>query len=153
MVRTPETALPKKGKLTNVQCLHSGHATLATAHSLFTSLHPSANLITFESRKSGTLTAHREADGGGVSLDFPVAQLMTLEDGHRRRPKILEAVTRAVKGLQASTVLRVGWWDNHQTPIVELAAGTDLEHLEVEPELLVRSQSCASCTRLDRWDV
>lgn len=46
-----------------------GHATLATAHVLFTELGESGRVITFDSR-SGPLTVARRADGK-LELDFP----------------------------------------------------------------------------------
>jgi predicted PhzF superfamily epimerase YddE/YHI9 len=118
----------------------SGHATMATAHTLFTQHHPSATSITFQSRFSGTLIARRAGTGPNepIALDFPAAPLVTLEEGHRRRPKILEGVAKAVKGFEESQVVRVAWWDGHKAPIVELAAGTDLENLQITPAPLVR---------------
>ncbi|KAG0660143.1 hypothetical protein C6P46_004773 [Rhodotorula mucilaginosa] len=122
--RTPTTEVPL-----------CGHATMATAHTLFTQHHPSATSITFQSRFSGTLIARRAGTGPNepIALDFPAAPLVTLEEGHRRRPKILEGVAKAVKGFEESQVVRVAWWDGHKAPIVELAAGTDLENLQITP--------------------
>ncbi|GAA6026967.1 hypothetical protein JCM8202_004504, partial [Rhodotorula sphaerocarpa] len=123
-----------------------GHATLATAHTLFTSRHPQANLVTFVTRHSGELIARRApspaqatssplnaADPGPISLDFPAASLVTLESGHRRRAKIVDAVLRAVQGLGESAIVRVAWWDGQRSPVVELPAGTDLQNLHVSP--------------------
>lgn len=128
----------------------SGHATLATAHTLFTSRHPQANLLTFVTRHSGELIARRTAspaqatssplnaaDPGPISLDFPAASLVTLESGHRRRAKIVDAVLRAVQGLGESAIVRVAWWDGQRSPVVELPAGTDLQNLHVSPTPLV----------------
>ncbi|GAA5984654.1 hypothetical protein JCM10908_003443 [Rhodotorula pacifica] len=122
--RTPTTEVPL-----------CGHATLATAHTLFDKYHPSASAIDFQTRYSGTLVARRIGTGSEqiIALDFPAAALVTLEDGHRRRPKIVGAVVEAVKGFDASRVVRVGWADGFKAPVVEFVAGTDLEALEVTP--------------------
>ena len=115
---------------------------MATTHTLFSQHHPSATSITFQTRYSGTLVARRAGTGPDepIALDFPAASLVTLEEGHRRRPKILEGVATAVKGFEESQVVRVAWWDGHKAPIVELAAGTDLENLQITPAPLVRRQ-------------
>jgi len=46
-----------------------GHATLASAHVVFTHLEPDLDMVAFETR-SGTMTVTREA-GGRLCLDFP----------------------------------------------------------------------------------
>jgi PhzF family phenazine biosynthesis protein len=46
-----------------------GHATLASAHILFTELGVAADTITFETRWSGELSVSR--DGDGYAMDFP----------------------------------------------------------------------------------
>ncbi|BGP19595.1 hypothetical protein JCM10213v2_007690 [Rhodosporidiobolus nylandii] len=107
----------------------SGHATLATAHVLFP-LHPSATSIKFTTRFSGFLFARRSADGQ-IAVDFPSADLLTLENGHRRRPKIVAAVCAAT-GLKEESVTRVAWYDAWEAPLVELAANVDLEGLKVD---------------------
>ncbi|GAA5971902.1 hypothetical protein JCM21900_000647 [Sporobolomyces salmonicolor] len=110
-----------------------GHATLASAHVLFTTFRPTATRITFSTRKSGSLSAVRHPEDGSISLDFPAGRLTTLEDGHRRRPKIVDAVIKVVKSKEA--IKRVDWWD----PIgclIELGSEVDLEKLEVDAGLL-----------------
>lgn len=85
-----------------------------------------------------------------IALDFPAAPLITLEDGHRRRPKIMEAVSRAVKAFDTSKVVRVGWWDGQNAPIVEFEAGTELESLEIDPAPFVRDKACMICCQVDK---
>ncbi|BGP19602.1 hypothetical protein JCM10213_000197 [Rhodosporidiobolus nylandii] len=105
-----------------------GHATLATAHVLFP-LHPAASSIRFVTRFSGALYARRLGDL--ISLNFPAADLLTLENGHRRRPKIVGAVLAAT-GLKEESILRVVWYDGSESPVVELAEDVDLEGLKVD---------------------
>ncbi|CEQ40985.1 SPOSA6832_02681, partial [Sporobolomyces salmonicolor] len=111
----------------------SGHATLASAHVLFTTFHPTATRITFSTRKSGSLSAVRHPEDGSISLDFPAGRLTTLEDGHRRRPKIVDAVIKVVKSKEA--IKRVDWWDPMGC-LIELGSEVDLEKLEVDAGLL-----------------
>ncbi|GAA5865102.1 hypothetical protein JCM3774_002131 [Rhodotorula dairenensis] len=122
--RTPTTEVPL-----------CGHATMATAHTLFTQHHPAATSITFKTRHSGILVARRDGTGPdeAIALDFPAASLVTLEQGHRRRPKILDGLAKSVQGFEECQVVRIAWWDGHKAPIVELKAGTDLEQLQVTP--------------------
>ncbi|MCT4638376.1 MAG: PhzF family phenazine biosynthesis protein [Bacteroidales bacterium] len=47
-----------------------GHATLATAHIIFTEIEPDSDRIEFES-VSGTLTVTRDVNGKGYVMDFP----------------------------------------------------------------------------------
>ncbi|GAA5913086.1 hypothetical protein JCM6882_005557 [Rhodosporidiobolus microsporus] len=108
-----------------------GHATLATAHVLFSTRHPSAKQITFNTRFSGALRAARNASDGSISLDFPAASLLVLEDGHRRRPKIVEAVVKAT-GLGEESVKAVAYVDAFDGAVVELGADVDLEKLQVK---------------------
>jgi PhzF family phenazine biosynthesis protein len=67
-----------------------GHATLASAHIFFTSLHYDAQKIIFNS-KSGPLAAIRQEDGS-ICLDFPVnpptptSMLPEIENGLNIRP-------------------------------------------------------------------
>ncbi|GAA5919525.1 hypothetical protein JCM1841_002254 [Sporobolomyces salmonicolor] len=110
-----------------------GHATLASAHVLFTTFHPTATRITFSTRKSGSLSAVRHPEDGSISLDFPAGRLTTLEDGHRRRPKIVDAVIKVVKSKEA--IKRVDWWDPMGC-LIELGSEVDLEKLEVDAGLL-----------------
>ncbi|GAA5881123.1 hypothetical protein JCM1840_007112 [Sporobolomyces johnsonii] len=110
-----------------------GHATLASAHVIFTKFHPTATRIAFSTRKSGSLAAVRHPEDGSISLDFPAGQLTTLEDGHRRRPKIVDAVTKVINSSEA--IKRVDWWDPLGC-LVELGSEVDLEKLEVDAGLL-----------------
>ncbi|BGP27211.1 phenazine biosynthesis PhzC/PhzF family protein [Rhodotorula toruloides] len=108
-----------------------GHATLASAHVLFTTYHPLSTSLTFLTLHSGTLRAVRNSSDNSISLDFPAASLLTLEEGHRRRPKIVEAV-KAATGLGEDQVGKVAWWDAWNGAVVELDAGVDLENLKVD---------------------
>ncbi|BGP51140.1 hypothetical protein JCM10450v2_007069 [Rhodotorula kratochvilovae] len=116
-----------------------GHATLASAHTLFASHHPSASSIRFETRFSGTLFARRSPpsasadseDVGLISLDFPAANLLHLSEGHRRLPKILAALHEAT-GLGAENVVRCAWYDAWDAPLIELAPSVNLRALEVK---------------------
>ncbi|BGP34916.1 hypothetical protein JCM10296v2_006740 [Rhodotorula toruloides] len=110
--------------------LLSGHATLASAHVLFTTYHPTASSLTFRTLHSGTLRAVRNKSDNSISLDFPAASPLTLEEGHRRRPKIVEAV-KAATGLGEGSVGKVAWWDAWNGAVVELDAGVDLASLKV----------------------
>ncbi|BGP03017.1 hypothetical protein NBRC10513v2_006743 [Rhodotorula toruloides] len=108
-----------------------GHATLASAHVLFTTYHPTATSLTFRTLHSGTLRALRNKSDNSISLDFPAASLLTLEEGHRRRPKIVDAV-KAATGLGEESVGKVAWWDAWNGAVVELDAGVDLANLKVD---------------------
>lgn len=122
--------------------IDSGHATLASAYSLFSEHHPSASTIRFDSRFSGTLYARRArsstasaSDVGLISLDFPTASILALSEGHRRLPKILAAV-EAATGLSADQVVRCAWFDAYDSPVVELVSSVDLRTLEVKASAL-----------------
>ncbi|GAA5856229.1 hypothetical protein JCM9279_006690 [Rhodotorula babjevae] len=122
-----------------------GHATLASAYALFSQYHPSASTIRFETRSSGTLFARRtrssssssstSSNVGLISLDFPMASILALSDGHRRLPKILAAV-EAATGLSADKVVRCAWFDAYDSPLVELSSDVDLRALEVNAAAL-----------------
>ncbi|GAA6009580.1 hypothetical protein JCM10207_004110 [Rhodosporidiobolus poonsookiae] len=111
-----------------------GHATLATAHTLFSKHHPSASSIRFTTRFSGDLYAVR-ASSGLIALDFPAASTLTLSEGHRRLPKIVQAVREAT-GLAEEQIRRVDWWDAFEGAIVELSAEVELEKLSVKAKEL-----------------
>ncbi|BGP42952.1 hypothetical protein JCM10450v2_007072 [Rhodotorula kratochvilovae] len=125
-----------------------GHATLASAHTLFASHHPSASSIRFETRFSGTLFARRtppsaSADGddvGLISLDFPAATLLYLSEGHRRLPKILAALHEAT-GLGAESVVRCAYFDKSDQTLIELLPTIDLPALAVSPAALCRAST------------
>ncbi|GAA5853056.1 hypothetical protein JCM8547_000185, partial [Rhodosporidiobolus lusitaniae] len=108
-----------------------GHATLATAHVLFSEHHPAAKAIRFASLFSGELRAVRDASTGQIALDFPAADLLELVEGHRRRPKIVEGVVAATK-LDESKVKRVAWYDGFEAAVVEIGADVDLAGLKVD---------------------
>ncbi|GAA5826665.1 hypothetical protein JCM11251_002843 [Rhodosporidiobolus azoricus] len=108
-----------------------GHATLATAHALFTTRHPSATKITFNTRFSGALIATRNASDGSLSLDFPAADILVLEEGHRRKPKIVEAVKKAT-GLGDEKIKAVAYMDSFSGAVIELDESVELEKLDVK---------------------
>ncbi|GAA5904006.1 hypothetical protein JCM8208_001760 [Rhodotorula glutinis] len=128
-----------------------GHATLASAYALFSQHHPSASTIRFDTRQSGTLFARRTRpssssssstsassssdDVGLISLDFPMASILALSDGHRRLPKIIAAI-EAATGLSPDKVVRCAWYDAWEAPLVELSSDVDLEALEVKAQAL-----------------
>ncbi|GAA6046676.1 hypothetical protein JCM3770_003111 [Rhodotorula araucariae] len=132
-----------------------GHATLASAHTLFSTHHPSASSIRFETRFSGTLFARRSPastehgagdDVGLISLDFPAAKLLSLSEGHRRLPKILAAVREAT-GLSSESVVRCAWYDAWDAPLVELVPSVDLAALEVKAGALAAAGKLAILTQ------
>ncbi|GAA5901171.1 Yhi9p [Sporobolomyces salmoneus] len=110
-----------------------GHATLATAHIIFTHHHPRAQSISFQSRTRGTLIARRNAEDGSISLDFPSSSLVTLSEGHKRRGKVLEKVRKVVR---EEDVRRIDWADEIDGVVVEISGEIDLKGLEVDPALL-----------------
>ncbi|GAA6036413.1 hypothetical protein JCM8097_001708 [Rhodosporidiobolus ruineniae] len=111
-----------------------GHATLATAHVLFSTTHPTATTIRFPTRQSGELRATKSTSSSGdelISLDFPAGDILTLEDGHRRRPKVVEAVRKATR-LEEDAIKRVAWYDAWDAAVVELDSTVGLEALDVK---------------------
>ncbi|GAA5933424.1 hypothetical protein JCM3775_000687 [Rhodotorula graminis] len=123
-----------------------GHATLASAYALFSQHHPSASTIRFDTRQSGTLFARRtrstsststnDDDVGLISLDFPMASILALSDGHRRLPKILAAVEAATGLSAADKVVRCAWFDAYDSPLVEISHDVDLRALDVDAAAL-----------------
>ncbi|GAA5952247.1 hypothetical protein JCM3765_001919 [Sporobolomyces pararoseus] len=111
-----------------------GHATLASASTLFDHYHPEAAAIEFETRLRGSLVATRDRSTGLITLDLPRSSLVTLEDGHRRRERILENVEKIVKREQ---VLRIDWADEIAACVVELSTEIDLPGLEFDPFILL----------------
>ncbi|GAA6064222.1 hypothetical protein JCM10212_003831 [Sporobolomyces blumeae] len=112
----------------------SGHATLASAHVLFTHYHPRATRIEFSTRSRGSLTAVRDRSTGSIALDLPKSSLVTLEEGHRRRGEILRGVEKVV---ERDDVVRIDWADEIAACVVELSDRVDLEHLEFDPFVLI----------------
>ncbi|GAA5846576.1 hypothetical protein JCM9279_006749 [Rhodotorula babjevae] len=110
-----------------------GHATLASAHALFSTRHPGARRIRFETM-SGTLLAERLQDGR-VELDFPADQEI-LERNDVEAKKVASLVEAAHAELSqhvvAVTVGRLG-------VVVELDASFDLEHAIIDAKPLAAS--------------
>lgn len=109
-----------------------GHATLASAHALFSTRHPDARRIRFETM-SGTLLAERLQDGR-VELDFPADQEI-LEGNDVETKKVASLVEEAHAELSQSVVaIAVG----RLGVVVELDASFDLQHAVVNAKPLVR---------------
>ena len=87
-----------------------GHATLATAHVLFTELTRDVDQIRFETRHSGPLIVRRE--GTGYTLDFPAQPLAetpvdpALVDALGVERRRFSAVRRAPNGWSSSKTRR-----------------------------------------------
>jgi hypothetical protein len=70
-----------------------------------------------------------------ITLDLPRSSLVTLENGHKRRERILRGVEKIVGREQ---VLRIDWADEIAACIVELSTDVDLPALDFDPFILVR---------------
>jgi len=109
-----------------------GHATLASAHALFSTRHPDAARIRFETM-SGTLLAERLQDGR-VELDFPADQEI-LERNDVEAKKVTSLVEEAHAELSRHVVaIAVG----RLGVVVELDASFDLQHAVINAKPLVR---------------
>jgi PhzF family phenazine biosynthesis protein len=73
-----------------------GHATLASAHILFTELGYTGDTIHFETVKSGTLTVQR--DGDKYTMDFPSRPPIPIEEPN--------GLVEALGGIQPKAILR-----------------------------------------------
>jgi PhzF family phenazine biosynthesis protein len=73
-----------------------GHATLASAHILFTELGYTTDTIHFETVKSGTLTVKR--DGDKYTMDFPSRPPIPIEEPN--------GLVEALGGIQPTAILR-----------------------------------------------
>ena len=76
-----------------------GHATLASAHVLFTELTPDATSIRFDTRRSGSLTVERTEDG--YAMDFPAVP--------GRKMAVAPALTEAL-GVEPSSAYESTKW-------------------------------------------
>ncbi|GAA5904005.1 hypothetical protein JCM8208_001759 [Rhodotorula glutinis] len=131
-----------------------GHATIASAHTLFSDHHPGATSIRFETRFSGTLFARRRPPPpppssspspdpvGLISLDFPSAPAAVLPTSHPRHAPTLAALTSATTpALTAAHVVRVAYYAKWDHTIVEFVPGVDLAQLAVRSDALVRAST------------
>jgi PhzF family phenazine biosynthesis protein len=73
-----------------------GHATLASAHILFTELAYAGDTIYFETKKAGTLTVKREGDK--YTMDFPSRPPIPIEEPN--------GLVEALGGTQPTAILR-----------------------------------------------
>lgn len=76
-----------------------GHATLATAHLIFSRLKPDLSRVRFQTR-SGLLEVTR--DGDRLVLDFPALRPKPLEDGGGMRAALAQALGRPPKEVWAA---------------------------------------------------
>lgn len=125
-----------------------GHATVASAHSLFTRHHPTATRICF-STMSGVLVSERTAEGS-ITLDLPscplivdsVLRIQSDEEYRLRIEKVAAEVSNKVEG----KILRVGL--GSMGPLVELKMEVDLAGMEIDPIALTRNQiKCLTFTQ------
>ncbi|QJX00310.1 PhzF family phenazine biosynthesis protein [Frigoriglobus tundricola] len=103
-----------------------GHATLASAHFLWSSGTTTQEPLTFQTRKSGTLTARRLASGE-IELDFPARGAAPCA----APPELLEAL-----GAHALAVGR-----NSDDYLVEVATDAEVRTLAPDLARLARTES------------
>ncbi|BGP13192.1 hypothetical protein JCM10213_000228 [Rhodosporidiobolus nylandii] len=100
-----------------------GHATLASAHFLFSEHHPTASRLRFETKMSGSLFASRLEDER-IELDFPadvsVVQEVDAFDEEHVREKLVEMSMPLEKAVVKVARGKLGW-------IIELEADYELE--------------------------
>ncbi|KAH8929883.1 Diaminopimelate epimerase-like protein [Atractiella rhizophila] len=136
-----------------------GHATIASAHVLFSNpvyVSPEAESIEFASVFSGTLYARRSLPfDGTIVLDFPYTSSRLIPPASAEAQKVIEGVVRASGGEWEGKLdeVRVGVFgeppsasaeeDGKRTGhyVVRLAEGTKLEGVPVNPSQLVSSAS------------
>ncbi|GAA5856227.1 hypothetical protein JCM9279_006689 [Rhodotorula babjevae] len=130
-----------------------GHATIASAHTLFSDYHPTATSIRFETRFSGTLFARRRPPPpspspsspspdpvGLISLDFPAAPTVVLPSSSPRLPLILAALHAATTpALTAAHIVRCAYYAKWDQTLVELVPEIDLPQLEVRSAALAQA--------------
>ncbi|KPV76804.1 uncharacterized protein RHOBADRAFT_51794 [Rhodotorula graminis WP1] len=110
-----------------------GHATLASAHALFSTRHLDARRLRFETM-SGTLFAARLEDGR-IELDFPADQDV-LERNENEADKVASLVEQAHAELSQHVVaIAVGRLGG----VVELDASFDLQHADIDAKPLAAS--------------
>ncbi|GAA5824174.1 hypothetical protein JCM3770_001190 [Rhodotorula araucariae] len=111
-----------------------GHATLASAHALFTTKHTDAQRLRFETM-SGTLHAAR-LDDGRIELDFPadkeVLQPRAGEDEKALLAMVEQANASVAKAVRGFAIGRLG-------VVVELDPQFDLSHAKIDAKPLAAS--------------
>lgn len=114
-----------------------GHATLASAFSLFTTRHPDLRRIRFETM-SGTLHAERLGDGR-VELDFPVDEEVLGPSDEQEVERVRSLIKQANADLaEAVTSVRLG----RLGVVVELDAAFDLRGAALNAKCLVSRCCC-----------
>lgn len=107
-----------------------GHATLASSHVLFNSLHTGADCLQFETM-SGTLVARRVEDGR-IELDFPADEsVLEYVVGEEEVDKLVSGVREACSNVKELEQEMVGCARGKLGWIVELGAGVKLEELKI----------------------
>jgi predicted PhzF superfamily epimerase YddE/YHI9 len=112
-----------------------GHATLASAVTLFNYVHPEAKELHFQTRWRGELVAYRESEVGQglrVGLSLPISEIT-----EEKTAEVISAVL-AAGGLAESDLVRVATFDfGGPSPIVQLRADIDLANLKFDEAKLV----------------
>ncbi|WVW82069.1 hypothetical protein I302_104074 [Kwoniella bestiolae CBS 10118] len=127
-----------------------GHATLASSKVLF-SLNPALQLITFQTRFSGTLTARRVGQEE-VEISLPTLSNEVISKFGSTTSNDDE--TRALEGafgLDRGGVVGVEEIDfsGNRCLIVQLSQGVDVEKIRVDIKALVAITGCAVITQVD----
>ncbi|ORY86644.1 hypothetical protein BCR35DRAFT_264186 [Leucosporidium creatinivorum] len=105
-----------------------GHGTLASAHTVFASHCPSAELLRFETM-SGTLTARR-LEGGKIELEFPDDTLeVTKTVSEEKEQRLREAIKSASPEFEGKLL---GWAKGKLGWIIELSAELELEKVKID---------------------
>ncbi|GAA5826235.1 hypothetical protein JCM11251_007220 [Rhodosporidiobolus azoricus] len=104
-----------------------GHATLASAHCLFSEHHPEAQQLQFETSMSGTLYASK-GEGGQIELDFP-ADVSVVEEVDIDAEEDLRDKLVLVHAALAANVVRIA--KGKLAWIVELKSDFDLETADI----------------------
>ncbi|BEJ10582.1 hypothetical protein CspHIS471_0100040 [Cutaneotrichosporon sp. HIS471] len=119
-----------------------GHATLASAVTLFNYVHPQATELHFQTRWRGELVAYRESPVGQglrVGLSLPISEIT-----EEKRPEVINAILAAAE-LTKSDIVRIASFDfGGPSPIVQLRDDIDLANLKVDESKLLPSVS-ATC--------
>lgn len=113
-----------------------GHATLASAHSLFSMKHPGATRLRFDTM-SGTLEAEKLADGR-IELDFP-ADVGVLDAADKNESESLLAMAKAAIPDSSDAIKHIAL--GKLGVIVQLDRNFDLQNASVDAISLVRARS------------
>mgnify|MGYP001565163375 FL=1 len=108
-----------------------GHATLASSHVLFTTHHPDASVLHFETM-SGLLIARR-MEGGSIQLDFPAdAGVLTNAVEGKDLDKLVMGVRKACSSVERLDLEVVCYAKGELGWVVELSTNVDLEELKID---------------------